>query len=155
MKSFNEWLHHNDGEHYEALREEFFEGGGEPGGFLNWAEAKYDTEVAEAERKAAQSDAPNHPNTPANTTDDATGIAPPPKLTEPLTVILEGGGLDALNNSMKALHALLRGAGLPLDEFKRLEQASHDADGRLAFWIGVEARKFLAAQKACRGAPKQ
>lgn len=50
---------------------------------------------------------------------------------------------------------LLRGAGLPLDEFKRLEQASHDADGRLAFWIGVEARKFLAAQKACRGAPKQ
>ncbi|WP_223508674.1 MULTISPECIES: hypothetical protein [unclassified Pseudomonas] len=145
MKSFNDWLHHNDGEHYEALREEFFEGGGEPGGFLDWAEAKYDAEVADAERKAAQA-APNHPNVPTSTTDEATSVAPPPMLTEPLTVILEGGGLDALNNSMKALHALIRGANLPLDEFKRLEQASYDADAKLAFWIGVQARKFLADQ---------
>ncbi|MBC2693552.1 MULTISPECIES: hypothetical protein [Pseudomonas] len=154
MKSFNDWLHHNDGEHYEALREEFFEGGGEPGGFLDWAETKYEVEVADVERKAAQLAGPNHSNEPARTT-DVGDVAPPPILTEPLTIILEGGGLDVLNNSMKAFHALLRGAGLPLDEFKRLEKASHDADGKLAFWIGVEALKFLDAQKARRGAPKQ
>jgi hypothetical protein len=62
MKSFNDWLHDNDGEQYEALREEFFEGGGEPGGFLDWAEAKYEAEI---ERRAAQ-------------TTDVGGIAPPP-----------------------------------------------------------------------------
>lgn len=50
MNGFNEWLYHNDGEHYEGLREEFFEGGGEPGNFLDWAEAKY---AAEQKKKAA------------------------------------------------------------------------------------------------------
>ncbi|AVX93340.1 hypothetical protein [Pseudomonas psychrophila] len=54
MKGFNDWLHHNDGERYEGLREEFFEAGGEPGEFLDWAEAKYRDELeADAERKAA------------------------------------------------------------------------------------------------------
>ena len=94
---------------------------------------------------AAQLAAPNHSNEPAHTT-DVGDVAPPPILTEPLAIILDGGGLDVLNNSIQAFHALLRGAGLPLDEFKRLEQASHDADAKLAFWIGVQARKFLAAK---------
>lgn len=59
MESFNDWLHHNNGEHYEALREEFFEGGGEPGSFLDWAETKYQAEV---ERRAAQLAEPNDSN---------------------------------------------------------------------------------------------
>jgi hypothetical protein len=42
---------------------------------------------------------------------------------------------------VKAFHALLRGAHLPLGEFKRLEKASHDAIGKLVFSIGVEALK--------------
>jgi len=40
-----------------------------------------------------------------------------------VTIVLEGG------NSVKAFHALLRGADLPLDEYKRLAKASHDAIG--------------------------
>lgn len=55
MKGFDEWLHFNDGDRYEGLREEFFEGGGEPGNFLDWAEAKYAAGLkVEAERTAAQ-----------------------------------------------------------------------------------------------------
>jgi hypothetical protein len=54
MTGFNHWLYHNDGEHYEGLREEFFEGGGEAGDFMDWAEEKYAAEKKEkAERTAA------------------------------------------------------------------------------------------------------
>lgn len=38
---FYDWLHFNDGDRYEGLHEEFLEGGGEAGGFLEWAEAKF------------------------------------------------------------------------------------------------------------------
>ncbi|MFJ7794663.1 hypothetical protein [Pseudomonas sp. NPDC096950] len=56
MNGFNEWLYHNEGERYEGLREEFFEGGGEPGNFLDWAEDKY---TAEQKKKvASKADSP-------------------------------------------------------------------------------------------------
>lgn len=55
-------------------------------------------------------------------------------LAEPLTIVLESGGLDALNNGMKALHKLMRGASLPFDEFERLEHGSHGAPVLLEPW---------------------
>lgn len=45
MTNFHDWLHFNDGQHYEGLLEEYLEAGGQPGGFLEWAEAKYKAEL--------------------------------------------------------------------------------------------------------------